>query len=50
MHVLIKLTRYEYFLVLWIFTCFILNLLHPLVFSNIIKVIFFVVYIILNKF
>ena len=50
MHVLIKLTGYEYFLVLWIFKCFIFNLLHPLVFSNIIKVIFLVVYIILNNF
>ena len=50
MHVLIKLTRYDYFLVLWICECFIFNLLHPLVFSNIIKVIFLVVYIILNNF
>ena len=50
MHVLIKLTGYEYFLVLWIFKCFIFNRLHPLVFSNIIKVIFLVVYTILNNF
>ena len=50
MHVSIKLTRYEYLLVLWTFKCLIFNLLHPLVFSNIIKVILSVVYIILNNF
>ena len=44
MHVLI---RYKYFLVLWTFKCFIFNLLHPLVFSNIMTVILLVVYIIL---
>ena len=46
MHVSIKLTRYEYLLVLWTFKCLIFNLLHPLVFSSIIKVILLVVYII----
>ena len=50
MHVSINLTRYEYLLVLWTFKCLIFNLLHPLVFSNIIKVILLVVYIILNNF
>ena len=46
----IKLTRYEYFLVLWVFKCFIFNLLHPLDFCNIIKVIFLVLYMSLNNF
>ena len=50
MHILMKLIRYEYLLVLWTFKCLIFNLLHPLVFSNIIKVILLVVYIILNNF
>ena len=50
MHVSIKLIRYEYLLVLWTFKCLIFDLLHPLVFSNIMKAILLVVYIILNNF